>query len=72
MAQRSRDDGRRIASAWALSVAAHAGLLGAGALIVAGSLSAREVAVARAALAPAAVSAPIEIELPVVSDGTLD
>ncbi|WP_433936995.1 energy transducer TonB [Sorangium cellulosum] len=72
MAQRSRDDGRRIASAWALSVVAHAGLLGAGALIVAGSLSAREVAVARTALAPAAVSAPIEIDLPVVSDGTLD
>ncbi|WP_438020830.1 energy transducer TonB [Sorangium sp. So ce315] len=72
MAQRSRDDGRRIASAWALSVAAHAGLLGAGALIVAGSLSAREVPLARTALLPAAVSAPIEIELPVVSDGTLD
>ncbi|WP_437840994.1 TonB family protein [Sorangium sp. So ce1153] len=72
MAQRSRDDGRRIASAWALSVAAHAGLLGAGALIVAGSLSAREVALARTVGSPAATRAPIEIELPVVSDGTLD
>ncbi|WP_437616492.1 TonB family protein [Sorangium sp. So ce834] len=69
--QRSRD-GRRIASAWALSVAAHAGLVGAGAAIVAGSLSTQEVTVARTAGAPAALSAPIEIELPVVSDGTLD
>ncbi|MDC0682011.1 TonB family protein [Sorangium atrum] len=71
MAQRSRD-GRRIASAWALSVAAHAGLVGAGALAVAGSFSAREVARARTVGSPAAVSTPIEIELPVVSDGTLD
>ncbi|WP_437594009.1 TonB family protein [Sorangium sp. So ce1000] len=71
MALRSRD-GRRIASAWALSVAAHAGLVGAGALAVAGSLSAREVALARTVGPPAAMSAPIEIELPVVSDGTLD
>ncbi|WP_437948203.1 energy transducer TonB [Sorangium sp. So ce296] len=69
--QRSRD-GRRIASAWALSVAAHAGLVGAGAAIVAGSLSTQEVTLARTAGAPVAPSAPIEIELPVVSDGTLD
>lgn len=71
MAQRSRD-GRRIASAWVLSVAAHAGLVGAGALVVAGSFSAREVARARTVGSPAAMSAPIEIELPVVSDGTVD
>ncbi|WP_437971760.1 energy transducer TonB [Sorangium sp. So ce260] len=71
MAQRSRD-GRRIASAWALSVAAHAGLVGAGAALVAGSLSSREVTLARAAGAPAGMSAPIEIDLPAVSDGTLD
>ncbi|WP_438036803.1 TonB family protein [Sorangium sp. So ce204] len=71
MAQGSRD-GRRIASAWALSVAAHAGLVGAGALVVAGSFSGREVARARTVGSSAAMSAPIEIELPVVTDGTLD
>ncbi|AUX23007.1 hypothetical protein SOCEGT47_035240 [Sorangium cellulosum] len=71
MAHESRD-GRRLASAWALSVAAHAGLVGAGALLVASSLSTRDVAVARTAGLSAARSAPIEIELPAVSDGTLD
>lgn len=70
MAQRSRD-GRRIASAWVFSIAAHAAFLGAAALAVAGSLSSRRVMLARTAVASLVTRAPIEIELPAVSDGTL-
>ena len=62
---------RRLVSAWALSVAAHAALVGVGAALVARTLSERQATIARASAAPPAADAPIEIDLPTLSDGSL-
>ena len=64
-------DGRRIASAWVLSVIAHAALVGTGAALVAGTLSDRAApAIAGVAQAAPGVE-PIEIDLPRMTDGSL-
>lgn len=70
MATGSRD-GRRLASAWALSIAAHAAVVGAGAALVARTLSERPPALAQRSPSPGPASAPIEIELPTMTDGSL-
>ena len=56
-------DSRRLASAWVASLIGHLGLVGAGALLVANSLSARPASVAWARTSPRPEDA-IEIELP--------
>jgi len=64
----SARDRRRIASAWALSVAAHAALIAAGAALALRSLSDRPLL----ALPPRApLEQVIEIELPAMSDGSV-
>jgi TonB family protein len=64
-------DVRRLASAWALSLAAHAAVVGAGALLVAGSLSARSPGVAVARTAPWGGDT-VDIELPTMVSGTVE
>src|SRR5262245_14481979 len=69
--RKSMREVRRLASAWALSVAAHGVVAGVGALLVAGSLS------GRASPVPLARNAPlgqeiVEVELPTMVAGSVD
>jgi TonB family protein len=68
--RRTTPERGRVASAWALSLAAHIALLAAGAALVA-RLAARDAAPALAPAAPAPVEATLDIELPTLLDGTL-
>jgi TonB family protein len=62
-------DGQRMASAWALSLAGHMGFVGAGALLFARSVASDPILVAQARLP--FVGDTIEIELPVVAEGSV-